>query len=94
VVATLNNGRTTSQTDFITEITDIVKSGTPDQRALLHAENLRSSALSAVSPGWVGGNPKFEIRNSKFEIGGRIEHPASSIGWVVGRQRTFLLPRA
>jgi hypothetical protein len=37
VVATLNNDRTIRRTDFIPLDSDIVKNGTPDQRALLPA---------------------------------------------------------
>jgi hypothetical protein len=38
VVATLNNDRTRRRSDFSFESADIVKNGTPDQRALLRAE--------------------------------------------------------
>ena len=40
VVATLNNDRTNRRSDFGTAGTDIVKNGTPDQRAILRARNL------------------------------------------------------
>ena len=50
--------------------------------------------VPAPVKGWVGGNSKFEIRNSKFDherVGGSsIEYPASRIGWAGGCLRRYL----
>jgi hypothetical protein len=44
-------------------------------------DKTKASILFRRCQGWVGGNPKFEIRNSKFSgASGRIEYRLSSIG--------------
>ena len=58
MVATLNNDRTLRGADFDIEGPDIVKNGTPDQRAVLPARSLGGMEIQ---------DPKSKIQN----LGGR-----------------------